>query len=276
MPPSAASVTRRACFPHQTTADQFFDEAQFESYRMLGHFMTTKVFPDSEWPRRSGAAAASVIADRLGGSGRDLGEHCHAKPGAEDEGILSRLASSAQNLGQGAMLASAITVGGVLGVSGAVALKDTALTLKPGTEISLNKDSLDALKNTKPACGGSDAQAEKALVCQLQEISTQLKSTADTQDFTANTMTKLNGVVDELEKRVRRVEAAGVSDAKNLEEILKLKAGVEEALEQIKAWTKNKNLEHLEKINSRLDNILRSVQEAPPRRNIRGVEGGGR
>ncbi|MBK8762648.1 MAG: hypothetical protein IPM03_19945 [Sulfuritalea sp.] len=261
---------KEACFPHQTTADQFFDEAQFESYRMLGHFMTTKVFPDSEWPRRSGAAAAEAAS--VPG---ETSTNIVTKPGAE-EGILSRLANSAQNLGQGAMLASAITVGGVLGVSGAVALKDTALTLKPGTEISLNKDSLDALKNTKPACGGSDAQAEKALVCQLQEISTQLKSTADTQDFTANTMTKLNGVVDELEKRVRRVEAAGVSDAKNLEEILKLKAGVEEALEQIKAWTKNKNLEHLEKINSRLDNILRSVQEAPPRRNIRGVEGGGR
>lgn len=38
-------------FPHQSTADQFFDEAQFESYRMLGYHMLTQVFPASgAWP----------------------------------------------------------------------------------------------------------------------------------------------------------------------------------------------------------------------------------
>ena len=31
-------------FPDQTTADQFFDEAQFESYRELGYFSGKKVF----------------------------------------------------------------------------------------------------------------------------------------------------------------------------------------------------------------------------------------
>jgi len=33
-----------AIFPHQTTADQFFDDAQFESYRVLGWHLTTKAF----------------------------------------------------------------------------------------------------------------------------------------------------------------------------------------------------------------------------------------
>ena len=33
-------------FPHQSTADQFFDEAQFESYRMLGKYMATRVLED--------------------------------------------------------------------------------------------------------------------------------------------------------------------------------------------------------------------------------------
>jgi hypothetical protein len=31
-------------FPQQTTADQFFDEAQWESYRRLGDQMATSVF----------------------------------------------------------------------------------------------------------------------------------------------------------------------------------------------------------------------------------------
>jgi len=30
-------------FPHQTTADQFFDEEQFEAYRALGHHVTDHV-----------------------------------------------------------------------------------------------------------------------------------------------------------------------------------------------------------------------------------------
>jgi hypothetical protein len=33
-------------FPHQTTADQFFDEAQFEAYRMLGECAAESLFRD--------------------------------------------------------------------------------------------------------------------------------------------------------------------------------------------------------------------------------------
>jgi hypothetical protein len=35
---------RQDTFPHQTTADQWFDESQFESYRMLGHHVGMQVF----------------------------------------------------------------------------------------------------------------------------------------------------------------------------------------------------------------------------------------
>ena len=37
-------------FPQQTTADLFFDEAQWESYRKLGHFITERVFADGFEP----------------------------------------------------------------------------------------------------------------------------------------------------------------------------------------------------------------------------------
>jgi hypothetical protein len=35
---------KNADFPHQSTADQWFDEAQFESYRALGHYIGTSIF----------------------------------------------------------------------------------------------------------------------------------------------------------------------------------------------------------------------------------------
>jgi len=34
-------------FPHESTADQFFSESQFESYRMLGEYTIEKLCPDS-------------------------------------------------------------------------------------------------------------------------------------------------------------------------------------------------------------------------------------
>jgi hypothetical protein len=37
---------RHKDFPHQTTADQFFDEAQFESYRALGYQIAKEIFTE--------------------------------------------------------------------------------------------------------------------------------------------------------------------------------------------------------------------------------------
>lgn len=36
-------AAKNECFPHQSTADQFFDDAQFESYRKLGYFLMEAV-----------------------------------------------------------------------------------------------------------------------------------------------------------------------------------------------------------------------------------------
>jgi hypothetical protein len=46
-------------FPHQTTADQFFNESQFESYRALGQHIADRSFPD--WPPTSGAPSPALL-----------------------------------------------------------------------------------------------------------------------------------------------------------------------------------------------------------------------
>ena len=51
-----------ADFPHRTTADQFFDNDQFEAYRMLGEHVAFDVFEDAvqvapRWPAKPGAPA---------------------------------------------------------------------------------------------------------------------------------------------------------------------------------------------------------------------------
>lgn len=59
-------------FPHEPTSDQFFDEAQFESYRRLGqHVMTCALAPVLE---RAGANVGAVRHDELGVHDSELKE----------------------------------------------------------------------------------------------------------------------------------------------------------------------------------------------------------
>jgi hypothetical protein len=40
-------AAENAAFPHETTADQFFSESQFESYRRLGHFLANQILTNA-------------------------------------------------------------------------------------------------------------------------------------------------------------------------------------------------------------------------------------
>jgi len=59
-------ANRHAEFPHEPTADQFFDESQFESYRALGVHIAEKVFSDSVGNPAS--EAERLFAEFLAGS----------------------------------------------------------------------------------------------------------------------------------------------------------------------------------------------------------------
>ena len=59
-------ATENAAFPHESTADQFFSESQFESYRRLGHFLAGEILGASRAP-----ASRGLDMDRLF---RDLSE----------------------------------------------------------------------------------------------------------------------------------------------------------------------------------------------------------
>ena len=53
-------------FPHQTTVDQFFNEAQFESYRALGHHIASTVFNSALQDTDSSKKKSAVDAEGLG------------------------------------------------------------------------------------------------------------------------------------------------------------------------------------------------------------------
>jgi hypothetical protein len=69
-PPDLQQYARSdSTFPHQTTADQFFDETQFESYRALGYHVAHEVFSDVKGEslgdlQRTNAAVFSRVRNR--------------------------------------------------------------------------------------------------------------------------------------------------------------------------------------------------------------------
>ena len=132
-------------FPHQSTADQFFDEAQFESYRALGMHSVENIFQGWEqWP-----VAASP---GVGGAPPAMPPHVPlvmdaetdavkvvlplSQPGPVD-GLLPAAARGLQSASQQVLLATALTIGGVVGVTGTVGLRDSEVTLKEGAKVSL-------------------------------------------------------------------------------------------------------------------------------------------
>jgi hypothetical protein len=56
--------SRHREFPHQTTADQFFNESQFESYRALGQHVAGSAFADWPEPTAAGQFPTSIMFER--------------------------------------------------------------------------------------------------------------------------------------------------------------------------------------------------------------------
>ena len=121
---------KTGAFPHQSTVDQFFNEAQFESYRMLGRKSVDRLL-DRMWDEEVVWSEPQQTE-----SGTTTEPDSPAVPGPT---VPERNAANAlSSLGQGALIASAISVGGVLGVTGTVALKDNTLRLAPGSVVALD------------------------------------------------------------------------------------------------------------------------------------------
>ena len=56
---------RNPTFPHQSTADQFFDEGQFEAYRSLGQHIGEKVLNLDDGSEDSGRSETATSEDKM-------------------------------------------------------------------------------------------------------------------------------------------------------------------------------------------------------------------
>lgn len=114
---------KNKAFPHQSTADQFFDESQFESYKALGrHSIDKMTFEYEEWPKNpchpswpvkgvSNISEQTATASPPSASGEE--------PDAQNRsGLFSGIADALHTFGRGAIAATAITIGGAAWVGG--------------------------------------------------------------------------------------------------------------------------------------------------------------
>lgn len=137
--PEGTPAESPARFPHQTTADQFFDEQQFESYRLLGFVTASDALVHSKAiapsAARLGALPAAVAAQAVtaaavkGVADDEEDEKKSRQAGMAELGAAGGLGGLMQQFGSGAALAAALTVGGTLGVAGTVALAPATLNL---------------------------------------------------------------------------------------------------------------------------------------------------
>lgn len=268
-------------FPHQSTIDQFFDEDQFESYRTLGRLTAARSFPNAkDWPA---PAPADTKDDKWPGPPLPTPES------KQKGGLLSGLAGQVADLGQGAALATALTIG----VAGTVVLKDAEIRLSEEDRKLLTRALPTIDKPTPPDSGASSAAPpdttayDKALLTLRQEVTAlklsvdELKkaptTTPDDKDHTEITI-KLTNLSEELVNLVR-VNSHQQERGQIWKEKVELRLN---ELEKLTAKSKSTTtsepsnkavLDSLDRIKDQLRYLKDSVDKAAPHRFVRGQEG---
>ncbi len=252
-------------FPHQSTSDQFFDEEQFESYRMLGYHMIRQVFPNdpdstANWPIASAPTKASR-QDEKSSTTNSQEEEIH---------LSSGISNSVQNLTRNATLASALAAGGILGVSGTVALKETSIEVKPGAEISISKESLANLRESmlhqhEPPPPSGDPLSLEPLEKKIEEVRIKLESVKNSQASIAEAINKIpkNGPKDIQEE---------IQVLQNRLNLILIKIG-----NPRKRQSTNQQIDNLwgelQKMEDELKTLNSLINDAHPRHNVHGIEG---
>jgi len=313
--PAGTPADSPARFPHQTTADQFFDEQQFESYRMLG-FLTAAQALDARpvvavaaarrLGRRqlatTGAATAAAAGRRDGDPADRDGEPLAA--GVAGASGATGLAHLVQQFGSGAVLATALTVGGTLGVAGTVALAplstlslsdaDRAL-LREGLALrvqgaDLKLDALDRAlldrgitiradasvldgpaDRLDKAAGALQSAAVKLAALQLAPPASAAdgRVTVTLDPALTQALAALRTDVAALRDRIRvAAPAASASDEGDLTSSLVALRRTLVAIEQ--------RLPSDPTLAKALTDLKKAVEDIAPRRNVRGQEGGAR
>ncbi|HEU4665625.1 MAG TPA: hypothetical protein VFS55_16465 [Dokdonella sp.] len=282
-------------FPQQPTSDQFFDEAQFESYRELGLHSVIQAFAGAGrgWPRAVPFKSMPSVSTTGDATLRDarLPKWAPTPPSSESasSGLLGALTSLGP-LGQAAMVAS---ITAAVTVTGTVALKDAHVTLSDATvklapaEVSLKRDdrplpvTIDArdvatsvgafLQSTDPQDLATREALAKTLAAQLSAIKVKIDVNGTLIDPAL--MTKIqqlidagSGVVVDLRDASKDLKAAAVMLRGQLMPVLE---SIARAIEASNGNETELN-EGLRQIRDAIEKLDGTVDRISPRQTVRG------
>ncbi|QHI97572.1 hypothetical protein GT347_05965 [Xylophilus rhododendri] len=274
-PGSALDDPRR--FPHQTTADPFFDERQFESYRLLGYLTAEAALGEQRgiwaWPKETTpppralapavpvAAAMRPMATGVG-LGQAVGQWSHS-----------------------AALAAALTVGGTLGVAGTVALAPAEISLSAADRtllreglsmrmeaapLRLDPGDLQALRQRDAI--NVDASSILTSATELSKAAKDISSAADRlqqartdAEAVKTIITRLQTLDEWIQKLTLAIGTGGASSSKALAATI---ADLNVTLADL-----NKKLPAEPGLTKAIDDLKNSIKDIGPRRNVRGQEG---
>jgi len=264
-------------FPHQTTADPFFDEQQFESYRLLGFQTAQEVLGKRRCDERPSTAAAAAFAAAGGSSG--------LLPTAAGVAAGGGLGQLVERVGTTAALATALTIGGTLGVAGSVALgpgevslsaADRAL-LRDGLSVRMeaaDRAALDHGIKVSADASAFDAPAG-ALTAAAQAISGAAArlGPGSAGPLTDSTILALVGVLRGVDFQVREltVRIGEIGRNRPPGETAELTAAMLKLQQTLLAL--EQKLPTDPDLASAIRDLNRSILEIAPRRNVRGQEG---
>jgi hypothetical protein len=299
-------------FPHQSTADQFFDETQFESYRMLGYHMATQMMIETRnWRKfiRVGIEAGSAGRETLFAeiAGAD-GAIARATPpeGVQsdfsdtivkltDKGQFSNAVGTVKSIGPVMALGTALTVGGIIGVSGTVALRPDSevhgrMTIdKPNWMIGLNSPD-----GKQPAEGGEPPSSTMVPPEVFGQFTTKIKNLSqaveDLSDAVGSSQNEVSGSKNEKKSELANAVRSFANELNAFAEKLKntdIKkselAKISRNIDIILTYEKDnkpitdidnrvKALERETKVETALKDLKTAIEKLP-RRSARGVGG---
>lgn len=292
-------------FPHQSTADQFFNEQQFESYRLLG-YLTAADTLGSQPP--FAATAAPDLGRRVAPM---VAPHCPATPACTgtpgqtrqdpigtgaDVAAGGGLGYLIHQMGTGAVLATALTIGGTLGVAGTVALAPTELRfsdtdrtlLKDGMALRVNGGELKVNVSADGSALQDPALRLATAAIALSAAAAKLDSIMNSRLPASAAMTldagdSLRTLVANLQEQIRLLgnSIGSAASSWDLARTTRTIATIERRLERIESRlpeaSNAKELnEALNGIKSALEALKPAVEGIAPRRNVRGQDGGSR
>jgi hypothetical protein len=281
---AATSRHRGNTFPHHSTADQFFNETQFESYRLLGEVSGRELLEHLDTALPSVGLPEEGERFHYPGVSPDVPHHPappSAPPPAEPPPPTAtgarQVADGLQSLGVGGLVATGLTAVATVGVAGTLGLLVTLrfvaepLNLTPAT-VSLAKEDRQLLRE------GLQLKQDQETLSWLNRLNVNLGALYEALRNQGPASLDTSGLNQEIQGLSARIEALNARwsgatppppPTVNNRELTAISLKVDEILARVREQPRPTQRD-MEQILNRLEQLRTQIRMSGSRTNVRG------